>query len=144
MIFHIVWIIFCKSIIIFLVSIPKIYFFSKIPPTTLFFLRQFDCLYSYFILNFQNANLITISSIFFSIQFLNYLFFYLQDSKFGLNCWIWVIHLNISFLHRQFDCLLQIFIQKKKRIRKNGIDMIILDNNLIIINIFDLLFFYIS
>ena len=38
---------------------------------------------------------------------------YFEDPKFGLNCWIWVIHLNISFLLSQFDSLFQIFIQKK-------------------------------
>ena len=66
-------------------------------------------------------------------------FIYPQDSKFGLNCWIWVIHLNISFLLSQFHCLFQIFIQKKKRLRKKDIS----DNNLIIIiNIFDLLYFF--
>ena len=45
--------------------------------------------------------------------FFCFLVYYSKDTKFGLNCWIWVIHLNISFLLSQFYCLFQIFIQKK-------------------------------
>ena len=60
-------------------------------------------------------------------------FIYIEDSKFELNCWIWVIHLNISFLLNQFHSLFQIFIQKR------------LQTNLkyILPNSFDLLFFLI-
>ena len=58
----------------------------------------------------------------FLFLFFVFCFIYSKDPKFGLNCWIRLIHLNISFLLSQFDCLLETVIQKKKRIRKNGID----------------------
>ena len=97
--------------------------------------HQFDSLFQIFILRKDG-----IEKIFWSLYFINsflknlrfnlkhtftilmmifvlFLFclIYIEDINLGLNCWIWVIHLNISFLHHRFDSLFQIFIQKKKK-----------------------------
>ena len=50
------------------------------------------------ITHFDN-NLIIINI--FDLLFFIFCFIYMQDPKFGLNCWILVIHLNISFLLSQ-------------------------------------------
>ena len=48
----------------------------------------------------------------FKIFYFCFCFIYFQYSSFGLNCWIWVIHLNISFLLSQFYFLFFIKINR--------------------------------
>ena len=90
-----------------------------------FLLSQFYSLLKIFIQNKKQKNRIRkmeltryFDNMIIILFFILFVFIYHQDSKFELNCWIWVIHLNISFLHRQFYYLFQIFIQKKKRLEK--------------------------